>query len=93
MVQRKRNFHLNHIAKAIRAIHPSLEVSPHRASATLVVAWQEIVQVVYDDASQGVQLQWQPEAIKSAGIDLAGIEAEYHRTISAAGPLRGQSRG
>lgn len=89
LVQREHNFH-NHLAKAIRALHASLEVSPHRASATLLVAWQEIVQVVYDDAAHDTTLQWQHAAVKEAGIDLDGIEKEYRRSVQAAGRLRCQ---
>lgn len=83
LVQRKRNFHLNHLAKAICALHPSLEVSPHRAPATLVVAWQAIVQVVSDDATHDAALQWQHAAVKEAGLDAVGPDAERRRQAGA----------
>lgn len=89
--QRKRNFQLSHLAKAIRGIYPSADVVPHRVSATLVVSQQEILQVSYVDATHGVEIFWKDGAA-TAGLDEEQVLAAC-AAATAEGPERGPCRG
>lgn len=91
--KRKRGFHLGQLARAMRSCHLAADIVPHRASATVVIAWQEVAKIEYVEASGSAEVVWNDAVVTATGLDKEAIITTCLASIAAAGPGRRQPHG
>lgn len=93
LAQRRINWHLATAAKAINALHPSMEVTAAKSEGALTHRWEPLVRFTYDYGANSVQAAWESAIFARLGLDLDAVKKELHRRISEADALRRQRRG
>lgn len=89
---RKQGFHTSKLAAALRQTHPSLAVTAQRSTGSLLVAWQEVVQVRCSSETRQAMLHWDSAAALAVGVDTAATMPAYQAAVGAAGPERAGPR-
>lgn len=90
---RKLGIHTSKLVAALRQAHLALETTAQRSSGTVVVSWQEVVQLRFDQDTRQVAVMWDQVAAAAAGVDVAATMAGRHAAVAAAGPERPGQRG